>query len=414
MDTPPQTVSAVNVKQQAAADLGLDVDRIGTIRLQMDVLRRQGVLVTLQISGTSMFSTSASWAEVGVPVGDIRTSRMHTGRKYLIPEADIKRIVSVEASMRSTLEKMSYDVTGFRPYRWIPFTAYAAWARRWAALLERFNQEKRRILDDYDLYVEMLANDFREIAYAAWKAISSQGVNYAVVDGRQYGDCHDFAAAVVAHVLAKMPSRERIERELQADYQVSVLYGQAEIAADEAAAEAVRAQAEADRQAIYLQNAILQEQLDQASRLNRIALTERELQIEAMRQAEAEHARRRLAEMASPFEEVFAGLRQEMAEAAVEMLDSIRKNGFVRGKVAERARGLLEMFDLMAVQDDHELRARLVQLRFAIGEVGGERPAGSPERSTEEVTAALEEVRGLVHQAKKDLLAGPSRFSFVE
>ena len=44
------------------------------------------------------------------------------------------------------------------------------------------------------------------------------------------------------------------------------------------------------------------------------------------------------------------------------MLESIKKYGTVRGKVAERGRGLIELFDLLAVQDYYELRGRLEAL----------------------------------------------------
>ena len=107
------------------------------------------------------------------------------------------------------------------------------------------------------------------------------------------------------------------------------------------------------------------------------------------------------------------GFTQKSANDAAEMLDSVRKNGFVRGKVAERGKGLLELFDLLAVQDDRELRARLVALRNIIGPVGQERTDATPERSTPEVVSTLEQILELEHQTVEHLTSAPSRFSMV-
>lgn len=141
---------------------------------------------------------------------------------------------------------------------------------------------------------------------------------------------------------------------------------------------------------------------------------EKAIQIAAMRQAEAEHARQRLQQMTSPFDEVFTTLRSRLAESAREMLESIQKNGFVRGKVAEKGRGLLELYQLMAAHDDYELRDQLVALRQAIGPVGDDRPADAPERSAAEISDILQQINGLAETAAQDLMEGPSRFSLVE
>jgi len=183
----------------------------------------------------------------------------------------------------------------------------------------------------------------------------------------------------------------------------------------------LRSQANAEREADrarsreqYLQAEILQEQYNHQRRMNQLAQIEKENAIEAMRQAEAEHARQQLLQIASPFEEVFASLRRQLAEDAEEMLVSIRKNGFVRGKVAEKGRGLLEFFDLLAVHQDDELRNRLVALRQALGTAGERRSASESERNTAHVASLLQDIAGLAHSAAQDLSAGPSRFSLIE
>jgi hypothetical protein len=96
------------------------------------------------------------------------------------------------------------------------------------------------------------------------------------------------------------------------------------------------------------------------------------------------------------------------------MLESIKKNGTVRGKVAERGRGLIELFDLLAVQNDYELRSHLDALKTAIGPIGSERTENDAERDTDAVRRHLEEIMELEHQTAKDLMSGPSRFGMIE
>jgi hypothetical protein len=148
--------------------------------------------------------------------------------------------------------------------------------------------------------------------------------------------------------------------------------------------------------------------------MDRLVEDEKRIQIDAMHQAEAEHARQRLQEMASPFEAVFTALRKRIAADARAMLESIRKNTYVRGKVAEKGQALLEFYKLMAVHDDYELRNLLVTLKKEIGPIGDERPTGSPERDVQEITNLLAQIDQLAHTAAQDLTRGPSRFSLVE
>jgi hypothetical protein len=419
--TPPTS----STKAEAAAVTGLPVEKIGSVRLQLTTLRKQGILIDLNISGTSMFTKLASWAEIGIDenMGDIRSDRLTRGQKFLIPEEQVKRLKSIEARMRQWLDKLSFDVTGFRPYRWVPYTAYEAWSGKWKELIGEFEAVKLDILAHYDEYVDLLAVDFGKVAAAAWASIqNSYGSEYAIIGPagkRQIIDRDQFTDQIIAAVVSKMPSREKIAASLYADYAVALAYGQEEVAEDAAAAqlkwekyEVEKAQMAAQKQEAYLQNSILQEQAHHQAILNQIEERAKESKIEAMMQAEAEHARQRLTEMTSPFEEVFSSLRNQLAQDAKEILESVKKNGFVRGKVAERGRGLLEMFDLLAVQNDFELRNKLEQLRQAIGPDRSEGSAA--ERSTAEISTILEGIQDLVTSAKQDLLSGPSRFQNLD
>lgn len=401
-------------KAEIAAKIGVEEDAIRTVQVQLDVLRKQGVLVDLCISGTSMFTRSTSWVEIGIQpdADDKRTERFTRGQKYLIPEQDIKKLRSIETSMRAALDHYGQSITGFRPYRWIPFTAYGAWKIRWAELLERFYEVKAEILASYDSYTSQLKEDFSSIAVKSWNSIQAQGYDWVILDDKPLG-LNDFIEAVIADAMRKLPSREFIEQNLKADYVTALVYGLEDLEADKARAAVISKKAEAARIKADLEVQRKSEQVRHAVKINQLAEMEREAKIEAMWKAEIEHARQQLGEIVSPFEEVFSNLRNRFAEDAAEMLTSIKKNGFVRGKVAEKGRGLVELFDMWAVHNDNELRAKLIELKQVIGPSMKDR-ADTSERSTEDVKAILQDIAELAHKAAVDLQQGPSRFSFIE
>lgn len=414
-------------KAEASARLGVAPDHIRGVQFELDILRRQGILVDLNISGVGMFTRQATWMELGIPEEDARRARLTRGQKFLIPEEQVKRLRSVESQMRQVLERWSHRVTGFYPYRWIPYTAYDKFREEWQELVMRFDNVKWDILEAYDYNLDLLVEDFHQVAASAWQSIRSnhQVPNGAALivtlDGVIYPDVDAFTDAIVQRALARMPSRERIEAELHADYTTALVYGEQDVAADMLAANRVtyqieqeRAKADAARQDAYLQQHLVETQYQHKETLLRLAEEEKRLKIQGMLQAEAEHARQQLQRAASPFEEIFTALRRQMADDCQAMLESIQKNGYVRGKIAEKGRGLLELYQLMAAHDDFELRDRLITLKAAIGPTGDDRPDDTPERNTAEIVNILDQIKALSHSAAQDLAAGPSRFSFVE
>lgn len=415
-----ETTFAPQTIQQAAAVTGLAVDQIGIVRMQLDALLKEGILIDLNITGESMFVRSADWSEIGINPDDIRASRLTKGAKYLIPEQQYKRLKSVSSRMRQRLEEMSRDITGFRPYRYLNYKAYDKWIEAWGKLLADFDDVKTDILSSYDESYVQLHDDFLEIAAASWKAIKANGYDVAIMDGVPYDDFEKFSGVLVTRALSKFPTREQIEDNLKADYRVSIAYGREQIAQADANAIIIRAQAEdeanrikAQKHAEYMQDALLQEQFRHDREVNQIEEQERWTKINAMMHAEAEHIRAQFAETVSPIEEAFAQVRQEMAQICADAADSIAKSGFVRGKTAEKLRGLVEFYQLTSIQDDATLLKKLQDLRTAIGAVGDERTSNTPERSTGEVVTALNGIIDLTKTIKEDLAIEPSRFAFL-
>jgi hypothetical protein len=76
-----------NRKVEVAARINIEADRIKTVQLQLNVLRNQGILVDLSVSGTGMFTRTATWCQ-----GCKRDRMISTVYLYLSKECDPKII----------------------------------------------------------------------------------------------------------------------------------------------------------------------------------------------------------------------------------------------------------------------------------------------------------------------------------
>lgn len=401
-------------KDKIAEITGKSKIQIQSVQMQLDILRKQGLLINLNISGTGMFTKTASFDEVGFARDgdkDARFSWIKPGTKFIIPEEPVRRLKSNESRMRQALDKYARKITGFHPWRWLPFTAYDEFKASWERVITEFKEIKAEIIANRDDYVDVVAEEYTRVAEAAWGSIKAQDEPVVIINGEAM-DKEGFIAYIVAKAVSLVPPVELIESKLQADYVVAIVYGRQDVAEDEARAVAVREQIDLQRQMTSIDVSLAAEKARAEVWNIQAAQREREIKIEAMFQAEAEHAREQLQAIVSPFQEVFTAMRSQMAEDAKDILESIKKNGFVRGKVAERGRGLVDLFNLMCTHDDKELSEKLNALKEQLGPAGTKQDDES--RSVKAIEKTLKEIMKLEKQAAQDLMAEPNRFSFVE
>jgi hypothetical protein len=407
-------IDTSNRKQQVAIITGTDERKIFTVQMQLDILRQQGILIDLNITGTGMFTKSASFDEVGFARDsekDARYEWIKPGTKFVIPEAPVKKLKSVESRMRQLLEKRTRKVTGFYPYRWLPFTAHETWKQEWANALSDFYQVKIEIIANRDEYIDVVADEYTRVAQSAWASIKAQGYKWAIIEGKRMTQ-DDFISYIVEKAVALVPTIAEIEEKLHADYVTALVYGQEDAVLDEARAAEIREGIRLNRELSQIEVSLAAEKARAEAWNIQAAQTEREARIEAMMQAELEHAREKLKTITSPFEEIFTSLRHQFAEDASAILENIRKNGFVRGKVAEKGRGLIDLFDLMCTHDDRELRAKLATLKLELGEQGTKQNDES--RDIQTITRTLSEIIDLSRDTTETLVSLPNRFTSLD
>lgn len=417
------------LRQQHAERYGVETSRVGTVRLELRKLQQMGTLVDLDFHGSNMFTTRATYSELGIPIGDMRRKRLRAGSKDLLPKKLIGRLRSIETRFRQSLEKHSYRIGAFGSYRWVPFTAYEAWRDDWNRLQGELAEWKEETLSRYDEFTETIVEDFTQIASEAWQALLARrggDTNFVLVtkDGAEFdgGQKEAFVEHVVSKAVAKLPTREDVQTRLYVDYRTAVLLTQADVEADRLIAEQLRAEREAEAARVWeeaerrneerrrRQNKLWEEEKEAQLRVR-----EKEIKINAMRQAELEHARQQMAQMGSPLQEVFDSLRAQMYEDVGEILEGIRKNGRLVGRSSERVRNLVETFRLLNAHDDSSLEAALDELQARLADL---QSADSEHKaiSTDNLADQLEQIKDLTHEAAVAVQKriGPSRFSHLE
>lgn len=339
-------------KRQHAQTYKVAERNVSVVRFELQRLRDEGALVDIEVTGISMLSAGIRWEELGIGESDVRRSRFGRGRKHLFPQKVAGKLSSLESRIRANLEKYSFIVTGFTPYRWVPVGAYFKWREEHDALVEEFEAAKQALLDEYDAAQEALAQDFATIAHQAYTALCATADNDIEMSRAQYVD------EVIEIALAKLPSKERITHELRVDYKTAILEDTADIEARIAALEQERIEYE---KAMTERHA---EQQKRSTRENEERLKRRKM--EEMHRMELEKAREQLDSMRSPWDEVVGAFHGQIAQEVQEILGVMNKHGFVPGQTARRIKGLREMYDLLAVQRDEDIETALSQIEASL------------------------------------------------
>jgi hypothetical protein len=394
--------------QKISTVTGLAPDQIRSHEYELSVLRQQGLLVDIDISGLSMFERAAKLDEIGMQPGDIREKRLRPGRKSTLPvRTEIEELYSIATSVRSLLNKYSRKIPGFHPYAWISFTAFAEFKKRFTEYQERFYRVVEHLCLCVEGYRDQLAEISANEACQSWKAINGQGYTAVFIDGHVFSSVEQYVDAQVERDLASLPDAEQIRAQVRLDYVVGMLFTQVDIEAADVSAEILKEQLRAEKDANYMRESQEREAFRHQQALHQEREDrERELR-ERILHEEMEHVRQQLAEQGSPFDEMVKAMRVNAAESASEMLQAIKKSGFIHGKVAEKGRGLLEYFNLMATHDDRYLQDLLKAL--------DEQLVKAPkERQVENITGLLEQIDALARKEVKTVLTSGGRFAAIE
>lgn len=396
-------------KQELAHKIGADAESVEAVQLNIDRMRELGVLVDIDLHGFSMFSRRATWSELGIDSESVRRRRLKRGSKDMLPKQYMSTLASLATRFRQSLDRHSFVLQGFRPWRWVPYTAYEDWRREWSELKAELDTVKSEIIERRDEFAAQVAEDFAAIAEEAWRAIAAgrpddAGEFALVTKGGAFGSLEEFKDYVVSLATAQLPTREETENGLYVSYRNAAVATGVDLEAERLRAEKLSAQRE-----VEWEHARTEKERERAKRRQlRIATAdaehkakmrrqERERRIKLMRQAELEHAKEQLAETVNPFREVVERFRAQIYADVQEIADSVASNGYVHGKVAKRARGLLDTYQLLgAATGDEELETALVELR---GRLSKRTENGKQKYDVNGVEGQLNQIADLTHKA---------------
>lgn len=402
------TEDAAQLRQEIADLVGIDQSQVRTFAYELAVLRNRGLLVALNIQGTGMFERKADFDEYGVSKGDIRQDRLKTGRKLILPvDDDVKVFKSIASTIRNLLIKYSNKLPGFYPYHYVPFPAFQSkFKPKFLECQILWQAQIERVIDNLDGYRDQISALAAQEAEQSWRAM-----DYSfTLNGEKMDDFEDYVDYCVNRDTADIPTEEEIREKLNLDYYVAMVYGAADMAADRLKAVLLDQQVriEQERESITIQT-MNEEARSQAER-NYIEEETLRQKREAILTAEAEHVRKQLAENGSPFDQIIRDMRDRAAKSAAEMLISIKQNGFLHTKIADKGKGLKEYFELMATHDDTYLMDLLTHLDKKIGEVS--RVQGK--RDNSEIIKTLEEIEALSKREFKALMNDKGYFAAIE
>jgi len=376
------------IREEHARKLGISADRVALVRLDLDKLLTLGALIDIDVHGISMFETRATWEELGIPKDSMRRTRFTREAKALIPKEYLKNLKSIETRARRCLERHSFIVEGFRPCRWVPFTAYKEWLKEHEELGEEWNTLKAKLLARYESHIlRSLKDDFACVASEAYASLHLEESK------------EEFVARVVGKARSRMPSSEELAQCLTIDYRTAALVSPSAVEAELAYRDRLRHERGLADEKAALDAAKLKAKRRKALAKAEVAEAEarqKERLLVEMRQTELAHYREQLQEMASPIEEVVHHLRSQMYEGASGLLTSLQKHGYLTGPAVKQAKGMVRSFRMLNALDDKELEELLDEVDTLLAQP-------REERDTEAVRASLAEITDLTAESARQV-----------
>jgi hypothetical protein len=254
----------------------------------------------------------------------IRRQPLHPSSLRLPPfGARISPFQSIEGSLRYYLNRFSYDVQGFRPYRYILDRAYMPWWRAHERLEKKWDRAVGVLLENYDDDRAQMVARCLDQAGAAYAAMHALGVEQ---------DYDVFLQESVALFQSRVPTPSQLLARLKIEIHGALILNPGEV------------------------EQILAEQEDMANGRalqGEIAALERRRLIDTFK------------EMASPWDEVVHTFRAKLHADVMGILDVIGRREHVPGTTAARILGLRELYDIMSLGRDGQIEACLAHIETA-------------------------------------------------
>lgn len=404
--------------QTAAQYSGLAPAQIERLPFDLSVLEDEGVLVNVDARGFGLLDRQLDWTSLGIRLPAGSGLAFRPPRCGLLPDRYRLPLLRPATRAHNALKRYSYQFTLLETvletpaYRFVPWTAFEAFEREFAAAQRVLEAAKEAVLADYEAVHAEVVSVLRRVAADSLRRLAATGQPLPA----------DFDHALVAQIVAAIPAPEQIAERLVLRFRVGVVLLGSEMLAEqrhareergrlEAAESSLRLTQQRERaeqqrlqQALWADEERLRQQLaaDAEERSREQAVKER------LRQLKLEAARERLAEAMSPLEEGARQLHAAVYESALAVRNSLQNHGTLVGASAKRARELVRWFGLMNWQSDQQLEMLIAELEELV-----RRPAAKRKRVLVPLDQVLSEIISVCY-ADARALAEPQRMAALE
>jgi hypothetical protein len=387
-----------NKKEKAAVNLGITTAEVETMPFDLSQLETEGIFLNVDASGFSTLERQIEWKSLGVELPPGQTVKLSPPRVGLLPDSYRRKLLRASSQAHHALNKYSFRFTlcesvwGTSEYKWIPWNAFENFEVEYKRSLETLSMAKAEVLANYDEILLALRKSFADLAIDSAKRLDAT-LKIPL-------DREEFVAAVVAHAIGMVPTREMIRDGLTITMKPKVIVLGSEMLAEQQTAKSLtieNARIEATHSQVRLE-------LDTKTRIEQLKIHDFELEQrrerevkERIRQMKIEAARDAANNAISPIKEGLDQITAKIFEAAEEMANKLQARDFVPGALAKRARQMCDWYRLMNFTGDSTLEEVLERLQTAAG-------AEAKHRSRVEMQSALNDVLRATSLQSKRLL----------
>jgi hypothetical protein len=351
-------------KERAAVHLGISAAEVETMPFDLSALEQEGIFLNVDATGFSVLSRQLDWRSLGIELPAEQAVRLSPPRAGLLPDKYRKSLQRGAAQAHNALNKYSFrfalceTVLGSSEYKWIPFTAFEAFEKEYAAALETLSRAKAEVIENYDEILNTLRETF--------KVLAKDSADRLEATQKEPINREEFIAATIARAMQMIPTVAMIRDGMRIEMKPKVI-----LLGSEMRAESVRvAKLELETASIRRAQTELEIEVQVAKNIAEIKVKtfsdeqkrEQELK-ERIRQIKIEAVKQEFESSVSPLKEGLEQLRNTIYEAATEMAKKLGDSKkFIPGGMAKRAREMYRWFKLMNFTGDTEIENVLKEL----------------------------------------------------
>lgn len=357
-DLATEILSRLEQKKEAAAGhLGISKAEVETMPFDLTALENAGIFLNIDATGFSVLSRQLDWQSLGIELPKEQAVHLSPPRTGLLPDDYRKPLQRAASRAHNALDRYSFrfalceTVLGTSEYRWIPYTAFEAFEKEFAAALENLACAKAAVIENYDEIIETLRETFRQLATDSAERLT------ATMKDEPF-DREDFIERTAARAMGMIPSVAAIRDGMRIEMRPKVILLGSEIRAEQAQV----AKIELEKQITSKAQTEIAIEIGAQKEIAEIKVKsvfedekrERELK-ERIRQIKIEAVKREVETSISPIKEGLDQLNGVVYEAAREIAEKLSDSKFVPGGTAKKAREMYRWFRLMNFTGDPEV-----------------------------------------------------------